>query len=412
MEVIHHCCAGIDVHKDTAVGCIRKTCPDGKIGEEVRTFQTTTAGLLQLGDWLVGQEVPIAAMESTGVYWKPVWNLLESRLDLMLVNSRDTKQAPGRKTDVRDGRWIAQLLACGLLKRSFVPPLPQRELRDLTRTRVSLLQDKARVANRLQKILEDANIKLASVASDVLGVSGREMIRALINGSNLPQQMAEMARGKMRSKIPQLTAALTGHVSQHHRFMLQLLIDEIEHFELHVAKLDRRIAEVMSPLENQALQRLDEIPGIDRRAAENVLAEIGADMSRFPSPDHLAAWAGMCPGNNQSAGKRRSGRMTDGNHWLKSTLNQCAWAASRKKTSYFAAQYRRITARRGVKRAIMAVAHSQLCICWQLLKHGQVYQDLGCDYFIQSNADRVKRHLVKRLETLGYTVTLNKKDAA
>lgn len=216
----------------------------------------------------------------------------------------------------------------------------------------------------------------------------------------------------MRCKIPQLTAALTGQVSQHHRFMLQLLLDEIEHFEGHVAKLDGRIAEVMSPLEKQALQRLDEIPGIDRRAAENVLAEIGTDMSRFPSADHLAAWAGMCPGNNQSAGKRRSGRMTEGNRWLKGTLNQCAWAATRTQASYFAAQHRRITARRGVKRATMAVAHSQLCICWQLLKHGHAYHDLGRNYFEQTNADRVKRHLVKRLETLGYTVTLDKKDAA
>jgi transposase len=351
-------------------------------------------------------------MESTGVYWKPVWNLLEGRLELMLVNAREVKQLPGRKTDVKDSQWIAQLLSCGLLKRSFVPPLPQRELRDLTRTRASLLQDKSRVANRLQKVLEDANIKLGNVASDVLGVSGRYMLRALIEGKMSPAQMADLARQRMRAKIPQLTAALSGKVSEHHRFMLRLLLDEVEHYEQQIAKLDERIEAVMSPLEKTARSMLDEIPGIDRRAAENVLAEIGTDMSRFPSAAHLAAWAGMCPGNNHSAGKRRSGRMNDGNRWLKGTLNQCAWAASRKKDSYFFAQHRRIAFRRGVKRATMAVAHSQLCICWELLMHGEAYQDLGRDYFDRTNEDRVKRQLVKRLEKLGYSVTLDKKNAA
>jgi transposase len=412
MEVIHHCCCGLDVHKETVVACVRRTRQDGGIDEQVRTFATTTAGLLELGDWLCERPVTIAAMESTGVYWKPVWNLLEGRLELMLVNAREVKQLPGRKTDVKDSQWIAQLLACGLLRRSFVPPLPQRELRDLTRTRTSLLQDKSRVANRLQKILEDANIKLGSVASDVLGVSGREMIRALIDGKMSPGQMAELSRRRLRLKIPQLTAALTGRVSAHHRFMLRLLLEEIEHFEQHIAKLDQRIEEVMSPLEKTALEMLDEIPGIDQRSAQNVLAEIGTDMSRFPSAGHLASWAGLCPGNDQSAGKRRSGRMSDGNRWLKGTLNQCAWAASRKKDSYFAAQHRRIASRRGVKRATMAVAHTQLCICWELLKHGQAYHDLGRDYFDRTNEDRVKRQLVKRLEKLGYAVTLDKKNAA
>lgn len=412
MEVIHRCCAGLDVHKDTVVACVRQTRPDGGIEEPVRTFATTTAGLLELGDWLVERQVTIAAMESTGVYWKPVWNLLEIRLELMLVNAREVKQLPGRKTDVKDSQWIAQLLACGLLRRSFVPPLPQRELRDLTRTRTSLLQDKSRVANRLQKILEDANIKLGSVASDVLGVSGREMLRALIEGKMSPQQMADLSRRRLRLKIPQLTAALTGKVSEHHRFMLRLLLDEIEHYEQQIAKLDQRIEEVMSPLEKTALELLDEIPGIDLRAAQNILAEIGRDMSRFPSAGHLASWAGLSPGNDQSAGKRRSGRMNDGNRWLKGTLNQCAWAASRKKESYFAAQHRRIAYRRGVKRATMAVAHSQLCICWELLTHGQAYQDLGRDYFERTDDDRVKRQLVKRLEKLGYAVTLDKKNAA
>jgi transposase len=391
---------------------VRRTDPGGSVNQQVRTFATTTAGLLELGDWLAGQAVTIAAMESTGVYWKPVWNLLEGRLELMLVNARDVKQVPGRKTDVKDSEWIAQLLACGLLRPSFVPPLPQRQLRDLTRTRASLLQDKSRVANRLQKVLEDAGIKLGSVASDVLGASGRDMIRALIRGERSAAQIADLSRRRLRLKIPQLTAALTGKVTEHHRFMLQLLLDQIEQYEAQVTKLDQRIEEVMSPLEKSALQTLDEVPGFNRRAVQNVLAEIGTDMSRFPTSGHLAAWAGVCPGNNQSAGKRRSGRMSDGNRWLKATLNQCAWAASRKKDSYFAAQHRRIASRRGVKRATMAVAHSQLCICWELLKHGQAYQDLGRDYFDKLNADRLKRNLVHRLEKLGYAVTLEKKDAA
>ena len=411
MEVLHACCCGLDVHKDTVVACVRRTA-GGAVDEEVRTFATTTAGVLQLGDWLVERGVTVAAMESTGVYWKPVWNLLEGRLEVMLVNARDIKQAPGRKTDVKDSQWIGQLLACGLLKASFVPPLPQRELRDLTRTRASLLQDKSRVANRLQKILEDANVKLGSVASDVLGVSGRKMLRALIAGEADAAAVADLARGRLRKKIPELTAALEGKVSAHHRFMLKLHLGQVEQMERQVAELDERIDQVMGPLARVGVELLDEVPGIDRRAAENILAEIGWDMSRFATEGHLAAWAGLCPGNNRSAGKRRSGRMTEGNRWLKATLNQCAWAASRKKDSYFAAQHRRIASRRGLKRATMAVAHSLLGICWQLLKHGQCYQDLGRDYFDNIDEERTRRQLVKRLEKLGYRVTVEKANQA
>ena len=311
IETIHSCCAGLDVHKESVVAGIRRLV-DGRVDEQVRTFSTTTQGLLELADWLVESRVTIAAMESTGVYWKPVWNILEGLLELMLVNARHVKQLPGRKTDVKDCMWLAQLLSCGLLRASFVPLTPQRELRDLTRTRMSLMQDRTRVVNRLQKILEDANIKLASVASDVLGVSGRDMIKALIAGDKTPDQMAQLSRKRLRSKIPQLTVALTGLVSEHHRFMLRMLMDQIEHFDQQVALLDKRIGEVMSPLEQTAVTMLDEIPGIDRRAAENILAEIGTNMSQFPTDGHLAAWAGLCPGNNQSAGKRKSGRMTDG----------------------------------------------------------------------------------------------------
>jgi transposase len=412
MEVVHSCCCGLDVHKDTVVACIRRMSVDGEAHEQVRTFGTTTAALLELGDWLVEQQVPIAAMESSGVYWKPVWNLLEDRLQLMLVNSQQTKPPAGHKTDVKDGRWIAQLLSCGLLRPSFVPPQGTRELRDLTRSRASLLGDKSRVANRLQKVLEDANIKLASVASDVLGVSGREMIQALVEGKQTPQQMAQLARKKMKTRIPELTAALNGKVSDHHRFMLRMLMDQIKQLEAQVALLDERIGQVMSPLQRTALNLLDEIPGVDRRAAENIIAEIGVEMGVFPSAGHLASWAGVCPGNNQSGGKRKSGRVTEGNRWLKATLNQCAWAASRKKDSYFQAQFHRIRSHRGVKRANMAVAHSLLCVCWQLLKHGQAYNDLGRDYLEHLDEDRIKRQTIKRLEKLGYTVILARKPAA
>ena len=413
LPVIHPCCCGLDVHKDSVVACLRRTdAAGGLAGEQVATFATTTAGLLGLGDWLVEQGATVAAMEATGVYWKPVWNLLEGRLELMVVNARDLKQVPGRKTDVKDSQWIAQLLACGLLRPSFVPPRPQRELRDLTRTRASLLQDRSRTANRLQKVLEDANVKLGSVASDVLGASGRDMIRALIDGRASAASMADLARRRLRAKIPQLTEALAGRVTDHHRFMLKLLLEQVEQYERTVAELDQRIEAVMSPLEQSAVRMLDEIPGFDRRAAQTVVAEIGTDMSRFPTAGHLASWAGLCPGNNQSAGKRRGGRMREGNRWLKATLNQSAWAASRKKDSYFAARHRRIASRRGVKRATMAVAHSQLRLCWELLGKGQAYRDLGRDYFEKTNEDRIKRHLVHRLERLGYDVQLEKKDVA
>jgi transposase len=412
MEVVHPCCCGLDVHKDSVVACIRRMMPDGEARELVRTFGTTTAALLELGDWLVEQQVPIAAMESTGVYWKPVWNLLEDRLQLMLVNSQQTKPKVGHKTDVKDGRWIAQLLSCGLLHPSFVPPQDIRELRDLTRGRTTLMQDKSRVANRLQKVLEDCNVKLASVASDVLGVSGREMIEALIEGKQTPAQMAQLARKQMRSKIPQLTAALDGKLSDHHRFMLRMAMDQIKGFEAQIALLDERIGQVMSPLQRTALNLLDEIPGVDQRAAQNIIAEIGVDMDVFPSEQHLASWAGVCPGNNQSGGKRKSGRITQGNRWLKATLNQCAWAAGRKKDSYLSAQFRRVCCRRGVKRANMAVAHTILCVCWQLINHQQAYNDLGRNYLDRREEDRIKRQTIRRLEKLGYSVTLIKSQAA
>jgi transposase len=413
MSMMHACCCGLDVHKETVVACVRRVELDGKVNHDVRTFATTTRGLLDLGDWLSSTAVTAVAMESTGVYWKPVWNLLESRANmhgevilLMLVNARHVKNVPGRKTDVKDCQWIAHLLAAGLLSSSFVPERPQRELRDLTRQRVQLIQDKTRVANRLQKVLEDANIKLSSVASDVLGVSGRKMLHALIDGNRTPAQMADLAIMKLRDKIPQLTQALSGRVTAHHRFMLKNLLDQVEYLEKQIESFDQQIETVMTPLEREAVERLDEIPGFDHRAAENVLAEIGTDMSRFPSAGHLSSWAGMCPGNNESAGKRRSGRMTDGSKWLKRTLNQTGWAASRKKGSYFQAQHRRLTKRRGPKRATMAVGHSQLCVAYEMLKNNTRFADPGGNYFDNRNEDQVKARMVARLQAMGYKVTL------
>jgi transposase len=417
-EVVHACCCGLDVHKETVVACVRLTGPGGQVAEEVVTFSTTTKGLLELGDWLAQQRVTAVAMESTGVYWKPVWNLLEGRatidgelIGLMLVNARHIKNVPGRKTDVKDCQWIAKLLAAGLLSPSFVPERPQRELRDLTRQRVQLIQDKTRAANRLQKVLEDANIKLASVASDVLGVSGRDMLRAIISGNLTAVQMAELARMQLRKKIPQLTEALQGRVTPHHRFMLGEALDHVEQLEKQIRRFDNRIEEVMNPLEQAAVKMIDEVPGFDHRAAQNLIAEIGTDMTRFPSSGHLASWAGMCPGNNESAGKRRSGRTNEGNKWIRRTLTQSAWAGSRTRASYFYAQFGRISRRRGPKRAIIAVGHSQLCAVYQMLKQNKTFRDLGADYFDNRDSERLKRKLVARLERLGCKVTVEPKAA-
>lgn len=407
MDTIYPHCAGLDVHKETVVACVRHW--DGgrmRMRQEVRTFGTRTRELLSLSDWLASEQVTQVAMESTGVYWKPVWNLLEGRFELLLVNAAHVRQVPGRKTDVTDCQWIAELLQHGLLRPSFVPDRPQRELRDLTRQRAQLVAEKVRVANRVQKTLEDANIKLASVASDVLGVSGREMIRALIEGAMTPQAMAQLARRRLREKIPLLTEALSGRVNDHHRFMLKTLLDQVEWLERQVELFDARVEQVMRPFERRAAQRLDTIPGVDVRAAQNLVAEIGGDMSRFPTAAHLCAWAGMAPGNHRSAGKRKRGRTTEGNRWLKATLTQCAWAASRTKNTYLQSQYRRLAGRRGKKRAAIAVGHSQLAAAYHLIKDEQTYQDLGADHFEKLRTGRMVAHLVRKLERLGYHVEL------
>ncbi len=405
MDSIYRCCCGLDVHKDTVAACLRKIGDDGKTHIEKRTYSTMTKGLLALSDWMTSEGVTHVAMESTGVYWKPIWNILEGGFTVLLVNARHIKQVPGRKTDMKDCEWIAQLLQHGLLTSSFVPPTPIRELRDLTRHRVKVIGEQATVANRIQKMLEDANIKLASVASDVMGVSGRAMLKAIISGQEDPKVLADLAKRRLRGKIPQLKIALEGRVTEHHRFMLETLLDQWEYLESLVKRLDGRIEDIMRPFE-ESVELLKGIPGVEQRTAENLIAEIGNNMDQFPSAEHLASWAGMCPGNNESAGKRKSGTTPKGNRWLRRTLNQSAWAASHTKNTYLSAQYRRLASRRGKKRAIVAVGHTMLKIVYHMLKHKVSYHDLGNDYFDRLNSESLKRYLVKRLEKLGHKVVL------
>jgi transposase len=405
MDTVNRRCAGLDVHKDSVWACARA---DGR--QFVEKFGTTSRELLRLGDWLAGHGVTIVAMESTGVFWKPVWNLLEDRFKVMLVNARHVKQVPGRKTDVSDCQWIAELLEHGLLEASFVPQRPQRELRDLTRQRTQLLGDRARVVDRIQKVLEDANVKLASVATDVMGKSGRAILDALVEGKLTAEQMAELVHRRMEAKKPLLREALAGKVTDHHRFMLKQLLGQVDHLDRLIAEFDARVEAVMSPLEREAVKRLDEVPGFDVRTGQNVIAEIGTDMARFPTPQHLASWAGMCPGNDESAGKRKGGRTRKANHWLKGALTQAAWGAGRTRRSYYSAQHRRLTARRGVKRATIAVAHSLLVTVHCLLSEpDRAYLDLGATYFekLQSPEQQAEK-LVRKLQRLGYVVEVKK----
>jgi transposase len=374
MDILHERCAGLDVHKKTVVACIRGVDPDGRVRNHVRTFATITAALLALADWLAAEGVRHVAMESTGVYWKPVWNLLEGRFELMLVNARHIKQVPGRKTDVKDAEWIAQLLQHGLLSPSLVPPPPIRELRDLTRQRAQLVADKASVANRVHKTLEDANIKLSGVATDVLGASGRAMIARLIQGETDPERLADQAKGTLRRKILPLRQALEGRVTEHHRFLLEALMDQIRQLEGLIERYSARIVEAMRPFA-EAEGRLMTIPGVGRQAAEVLVAEVGPDMAKFPTAGHLASWAGVCPGNDQSAGKRRSGKTTKGSRWLRATLVQAAWAASHTKGTIFGANYRRWAKRLGKKKALIAVGHKILVIAYHMLKAGTDYRE-------------------------------------
>jgi transposase len=405
MEVVNAHCCGLDVHNKTVVACIIVPGPDGKPRREVLTFGTTTNEITKLGQWLVANGVKDVAMESTGSYWKPIWNILELQFKLVLVNARDIKAVPGRKTDVKDCEWIADLFRHGLLRASFVPDREQRELRELTTYRTSLVGERSAEVNRLQKILQGANIKLAAVVSDVMGVSGRQMLAALIGGTADPETMAEFAKGRMREKIPQLAQALQGNFGPHQRFMVAQQLAHIDFLDETIEGLDQEVAERLRPFD-ETIVRLDAITGVGRRTAETILAQIGTDMSRFPTAKHLASWAGLSPGNNESAGKRKSGKTRKGNKALRSILVQAAHAAAHSKNTYLGAQFRRLAARRGKKRAAVAVGHSILVIVYNMIKHGTTYSDLGGSYLDLRNQQAVERRLVNRLKALGYKVTL------
>ncbi len=405
MDAIYERCCGLDIHKRTVVACVIVPGSARQARKEIRTFGTMTDDLLALADWLAAEGVTHVAMESTGVFWKPIFNLLEDHFQLLLVNARDIKQVPGRKTDVKDCEWIADLLRHGLLKASFVPDRPQRELRELVRYRTTLVRERSAEVNRLQKTLEGANIKLASVASDPLGVSARQMLDALIVGSTDIAAMADLARGKMRAKRDLLERALAGRMAPHQRFLLTEQLCHIDALDDGIARVSAEIAERMRPF-GEALERLDTIPGIGQRMAEILVAEIGIDMRRFPSAAHLASWAGMCPGNQESAGKRKTGKTRKGNVWLRAALIESAHALGRGRGTYLAAQYRRLTARRGKKKAAVALGHSILVIVYHLLSRGEVYHDLGVQYFDEGRRERLERGLVRRLEDLGYKVNL------
>lgn len=414
MEVLYGRCCGLDVHKSSVTACVRIQETGRKPCKTVRRFGAMTADLRALANWLTEQQVTHVVMESTGVYWKPVWNILEGRFTLILANAQHVKNVPGRKTDTKDSEWLAELLQHGLLAGSFVPPRLIRDLRDLTRTRASLAQESSRIANRIQKVLEDANIKLASVASDALGKSGQAMLAALISGKEDAEQLADLARGTLRAKIPQLQRALEGLIRDHHRFLLERLLVQWRFVESETELIDERLEQIGKQEMQiaEAVTRWDTVPGVDRIAAWGLVAEMGIDMGQFPSAKHAASWGGVCPGNHESAGKRLGGRTRKGNPWLRRILGQSAWAAARKKNTYVAVQFRRLAAKRGQKRAIVAVGHTLLVIGYYLLNKRCFYQDLGPDYFDRINAEGLKRYLVKRLESLGQKVILEPRPSA
>jgi transposase len=411
MDVVHTHCAGLDVHKKTVVAAVSVPDPAGGWHKETRTFGTMTADLLALSDWLSSQGVTHVAMESTGEYWKPVFNILEANFEVVLVNAQHIKAVPGRKTDVNDAEWLAELLKHGLLKASFVPPTGQRDLRELTRYRTTFVRARATLVNRVHKALESANIKLTSVATDVTGVSGRAILAELIQGQASAEAMADLAKGRLRAKRDELIKALEGRVKPHHRFVLTELLCQIDNLDETITRFDEQIQEYCRPFE-EAVQHLDTIPGVARQTAEIIVAEIGIDMSRFASAAHLAAWAGVAPGNDESAGKRRSGKTRKGDRALGSALNQAAHAAARTKNTYLAAQYHRLAGRRGKKKAIMAVAHSILVIAYHLIQRQEDYRELGSDYFDKRRPEATAKHLIKRLEAMGYTVTAQSQTTA
>jgi transposase len=436
MRIVYQRCCGMDVHKDSVTACVLLIDEYGEWRSEKRKFRTMARDLREMSAWLASLEVEAIATAPTGVYWKPVWNILEAenKFRLLLVNAHHIKQVPGRKTDQKDSEWIADLLQHGLLKTSFVPPQTIRRLRDLTRMRVKIRQMLATFANRIQKVLEDANIKLGSVASDVLGVSGRHMLHALVEGQHDPEQLAALAQGRLREKRAELQLALEGHVTDHHRFQLKFLLEFVQFGEKQLSQLKAEIrcllaqvepapvpaedtvtaelaalgvgAEAPATAQKSPLQTVVEIPGVDELTATTLVAEMGANMDQFPSAGHAAKWAGICPGNKESAGKRLSGKTPKGSVWLRRALCQAAWAASRTKNTYLAAQYHHLIVRKGKKRTIVAVAHTMLVMAYYMAKRQCPYQELGGDYFDRRNADTMQHRLVKKLKNLGYEVTL------
>lgn len=404
MEVVHERCCGLDIHKKLIVACSIVPDGKGKPRKQVRMFGAMSDDLQHLSDWLAEQGVTHVAMESTASYWKPIFNVLEERFELVLVNAQHLKAVPGRKTDVKDAEWLADLLQHGLLKASYVPDRQQRELRELVRYRTSLVQEHTAAANRLQKVLEGANIKLASVASDILGRSGREMLAALVAGQTDAAAMAELARGRMRDKRATLERALAGRFGPHQRFLVAEILAHIDFLDDMIERLSAEIAERERPFD-VVLDRLDTIPGVGRRIAEIIVAEVGPNVQRFPSASHLASWAGLCPGHNESAGKRHSGKTRKGNRWLRSALVEAAQASTRSRT-YLAAQFRRLRSRRGAKKAIVAVAHTILRIVYHLLLDEHPYEDLGETYFDDRQRELVSARLTRRLQRLGYRVHL------
>jgi transposase len=402
METLHERCAALDVHKDTVVACVR--IATGRSAQrELKTFATTTSGLLELHDWLGQHQVTHVAMEATGVYWKPVWHLLEDSFALILANASHIKAVPGRKTDVNDATWIADLLAHGLIRPSFVPPTPIQELRDLTRARKQLVHERTRYVQRIQKVLEDANLKIASYITDLLGKSGRAVLDALVEGYSSPEVLVSLTSGRLKASRAELLEAPRGRVTKHHRFMLKVHLRQIDQLDSSVEPLEAQARAAIEPF-RRGVEQLKAIPGISDTAAHVLLAEIGTDMSVFPSSSHLLSWAGMCPRSDESAGKRRSTRLRHGAPWLKATLVQIAWPATRRKDSYFRALFHRLKARRGPKKAIVAVAASILTTVYHLLRDGTVYQDLGTGHFDTLNRDRAAKSLVRRLQALGFAV--------
>ena len=401
LKVRYERCAGCDVHKKAVT--VHVVVPEGG---ETRTYGTTTTELLEAVDWLQVRRVTHVAMESTGVYWKPLYNLLEATgLTVFVVNAAHMKAVPGRKTDVHDAVWICDLMRHGLLKPSFIPPRPQRELRELIRYRISLTRERANEANRIQKVLEGGNIKLGSVVSDILGKSGRAIIGAIATGTSAPEALADLAQGKLRAKREELKDALQGRLNDHQRMLLRMQLDHVRYLDQQIEALDVEVAKRLAPFEAQ-LRQLDTIPGVNQRTAENIVAVIGTDMPRFPNADHLVSWGGMCPGSNESAGKRRHSRTRKGNSILRSTLTQAGQAAGRTKNTYLAATYQRIAARRGKKRAAIAVGRSILEIAYFVLRDGVAYEELGANYYDERKKAAVVRNAVKRLERLGYRVAI------